>query len=219
MQQRLLPVLRRALLGLARPWAAPASRRYPPCRRCSFLGYGARMAGTGAAGRAGAGLRVPAPCGGRAVRSEILLLCLAGPCKERQRGRGGGHLVRPGMCPRCPECGFTPASAGSQRSWAAEPGGWRWSLLGAGAGGAGVGGPCVQGPPGRARCAAGLVRSSASDRAPVDKAGSVISRMAVGRLGMPGGLVLLGFFLRPLKKTPEFSHCLTCHAFLSHIYI
>ncbi|XP_075010850.1 insulin-degrading enzyme isoform X5 [Calonectris borealis] len=39
MRQRLLPVLRRALLGLARPWAAPASRFFPQCRRRSFPGF------------------------------------------------------------------------------------------------------------------------------------------------------------------------------------
>ncbi|XP_063194489.1 insulin-degrading enzyme [Chroicocephalus ridibundus] len=39
MRQRLLPVLRRALLGLARPCADPASRVFLQCRRRSFLGF------------------------------------------------------------------------------------------------------------------------------------------------------------------------------------
>ncbi|KAM4669164.1 insulin-degrading enzyme isoform 1-T12 [Amazona ochrocephala] len=39
MRQRLLPVLRRALLGLARPCAVPASQVFPQCRRRSFLGF------------------------------------------------------------------------------------------------------------------------------------------------------------------------------------
>lgn len=46
MRQWLLPVLRRAVLGLARPWAAPASRVFLQCRRRSVLGYGVWGAGS-----------------------------------------------------------------------------------------------------------------------------------------------------------------------------
>lgn len=77
MRQRLLPELRRALLGCARPWAAPASQ-FAPQR--GFLGYGA-WCEAGEPGRGGTALREgleirpQPPC---RVRAGAVVRCSAG---------------------------------------------------------------------------------------------------------------------------------------------
>lgn len=190
MRQRLLPVLRRALLGSARSWAAPASRFFPRCRRRSFPGYGACAAGAGAGGPGQAAVPRHREVGGP-------LLCLAASRKRWRRGRWRGHLVRPGECPPCPECGFTAGVCGQPWELGPRPrkrGAGGEALWGEAVGEPGAAGPRVpgrpascparprQGLPGRARCAAGLPRSCVSSCTSVDKAGSVVSRTAMARL-------------------------------------
>lgn len=123
-------------------------------------------------GAAGAG----APCAGRAVPALPRVRLHPGPVgSPGSSGRGRGNAGR--------------ATKPSGGKWWGGPG----RRARACRGGLRPARP-RQGPPGRARCAAGLVCSGVSSCASVDKAGLVISRTAMARLWLPGGLALLGFF-------------------------
>lgn len=170
--------------------------------------------------RAGAGWLGQAPGSRHRVTGGEVgepLLSPAVLCKRWRRGRGGGTLCGQGSARPAPSAA---SRLGLWGAGAARPAETRTSVcvcvVGRGSGrGTGGDGPvwageaCVlparprQGPPGGARCVAGLPCSRVSGCAPAEKAVLDIGRTAMARLGLPGGLALV--FVSPFlsKKTPK----------------